>query len=55
MLQMIESGRGASAADMTILQIIDEEAAAYFTGQKTAAEVAKVIQSRVRLYVDENR
>lgn len=53
--RMIDRGRGASVADTMILQIIDEEAAAYFAGQKTAMEVAKIIQSRVQLYVDENR
>ncbi len=52
---MIDAGQGASMADTMILQIIDEEAAAYFTGQKTVEEVAKIIQSRVQLYVDENR
>lgn len=55
MRQLIDTGRGASVADTRILQIIDEEAAAYFAGQKSAAEVAKIIQSRVQLYVDENR
>ncbi|MCI8402188.1 MAG: extracellular solute-binding protein [Lachnospiraceae bacterium] len=55
MRQMIDTGRGVSPADRMILQIIDEEAAAYFAGQKPAAEVAKIIQSRVQLYMDENR
>lgn len=34
-------------------KIIKEEAAAYFSGQKTAAEVADIIQSRVQIYVNE--
>lgn len=37
-----------------ILKIIEEEASACFAGQKSAAEVAKVIQSRVQLYINEN-
>lgn len=38
-----------------LMNIINEEAAAYYAGQKSAEEVAKVIQSRVRIYVNENR
>ena len=37
----------------SIRNIINEEAAAYFSGQKTAAEVADIIQSRVQIYVNE--
>ncbi|WP_029321561.1 ABC transporter substrate-binding protein [Butyrivibrio sp. AE3004] len=36
-----------------VANIIYEEAAAYFSGQKTAAEVADIIQSRVQIYVNE--
>lgn len=36
-----------------IIQIIDEEAQAVFQGQKRAEDVAKVIQSRVSLYLNE--
>jgi ABC-type glycerol-3-phosphate transport system substrate-binding protein len=35
--------------------IISEEAAAFFAGQKTAQDVANIIQSRVQIYVNENR
>ncbi|MBR1931828.1 MAG: extracellular solute-binding protein [Lachnospiraceae bacterium] len=38
-----------------ITNIINEETASYFAGQKSAADVAKVIQSRAQVYVDENR
>ena len=38
----------------TLYNIIMEEAAGYLEGQKTAEEVAKVIQSRVKIYVSEN-
>ncbi|WP_408071042.1 extracellular solute-binding protein [Butyrivibrio sp. JL13D10] len=36
-----------------VANIIYEEAAAYFSGQKTAEEVADIIQSRVQIYVNE--
>ena len=39
--------------DRTIADIIFEEAAYYFEGQKTAVEVGKIIQDRVQLYLDE--
>lgn len=37
-----------------IWNIISEEAGAYFEGQKTASEVAGIIQNRVQLYLFEN-
>lgn len=37
-----------------IREIINEEAGAYFEGQKTASEVADIIQNRVQLYLYEN-
>lgn len=40
---------------LDILAIIEEEASAYLCGAKTADEVAKIIQSRVQLYLDENK
>ena len=40
--------------DMTIDQIIEEEAEAFFSGQKSAEDVADVIQSRVTTYINEN-
>lgn len=38
-----------------VIRIICEDAAGYYSGQKSAADVAGVIQNRVRLYVNENR
>ncbi|MCH5343604.1 MAG: extracellular solute-binding protein [Acetatifactor sp.] len=38
-----------------VVNIINEEAAAFFSGQKTAQDVAKIIQSRVQIYVNENQ
>ena len=44
-----------SVYDEELLNIINEEAEAYFSGQKSAQEVSKIIQSRVKIYVNENR
>ena len=41
--------------DEDIEAIINEEVASFLAHQKSAAEVAKIIQSRVELYVNENR
>jgi ABC-type glycerol-3-phosphate transport system substrate-binding protein len=38
-----------------IYKILSEEAAPFFTGQKSAKDVAAIIQSRVQIYVNENR
>ncbi|WP_024864620.1 ABC transporter substrate-binding protein [Butyrivibrio sp. FCS014] len=38
----------------SVYNIINEEVSAYFSGQKTAKEVAQIIQSRVSIYVNEN-
>ena len=37
-----------------IMEIVSEETGAFFAGDKTAEETAKVIQSRVQLYLDTN-
>lgn len=41
--------------DESLLNIIKEEAAPYFAGQKSAKDVAAIIQSRAQIYVNENR
>ena len=38
-----------------ILDIISEEAADYFNGSKSAAEVARLVANRVQTYLDEGR
>ena len=52
---MIENGKGVSDADRMVLQIVEEEAAAYFAGQRSAEDASHMIQNRVQLYVGENR
>ncbi|MCI8402225.1 MAG: extracellular solute-binding protein [Lachnospiraceae bacterium] len=41
--------------DSSLMNIVTEEAAAYFSGQKSAREVADIIQSRAGIYLSENR
>ena len=40
--------------DVSIENIVAEESAAFFEGQKSAEDVAGVIQSRVQIYINEN-
>ena len=51
---LIEGAKLPNDNDTDVLKIINEEADAYFTGQKSAADVAQIIQSRVSIYVSEN-
>ena len=38
---------------LVVLRIINEELRAFFTGEKSAEETAKIIQNRVGLYLKE--
>lgn len=51
----IESVTKRRYYNQDIQNIVTEETEAFFSGQKSAAEVAGIIQSRVQLYVNENR
>ena len=53
-MQLIDQAKPVSLGITQILELINEEAAGYFEGQKSVDEVAKVIQNRVQLYVDVN-
>lgn len=55
-LALIEKARPVSnsGGDSQIQNIILEEAAAYFQGQKSVDEVVGIIQSRINIYVSEN-
>lgn len=44
-----------SPSNEELSKIVNEEAAAFFNGQKSAKEVADIIQNRVQIYVNENR
>lgn len=53
MMNFIESLNHVYSHDEDLMNIIYEEAEAYFTGQKTAKDVAGSIQSRASIYVSE--
>ena len=54
-VEFIRSVNTRSYYNQDISKILVEEVEAYFTGQKSAQEVAQVIQSRAQIYVSENR
>lgn len=54
-LAFVKSVDQVYSYDESLLNIITEEAAPFFAGQKSAKEVADIIQSRVQIYVNENR
>ncbi len=53
--QLIDNAEPLASYNTQILSFINEEAAAYFSGQKSAKDVADVIQNRVSIYLSENR
>lgn len=55
MTDLIESADHMYYYDTNVMDIITEEAQVYFDGQKSAEEVAKIIQNRVQTYVNESR
>ena len=54
-VSFVESINRSGYYNEAINNIINEEAGAYFSGQKSAKDVAAIIQSRVQVYVNENR
>ena len=54
-VEFVYSVEKTNYSNDAVLNIIKEEAAGFFEGQKSAADVAAVIQSRAQIYVDENR
>lgn len=55
MINFIKSVTAVNNYDTKIQDIITEESAPYFSGQKTAAQAAEIIQNRVANYIAENR
>lgn len=53
--ELINSCDRAYSYDEQLWKIISEEASPFFEGQKSAQEAADIIQSRVQIYVNENR
>lgn len=52
-MELINDAKPFTMSQSKVLEIIDEEAAGYFAGQKDLDSVVKVIQSRIQNYVDE--
>ena len=50
---MVDGASVGSNYDTDIINIINEEAAAFFSGDKSAADVAALIQNRVGIYLGE--
>ncbi|MCM1027024.1 MAG: extracellular solute-binding protein [Roseburia sp.] len=53
-MALIKEAKPRATQNSQILSIISEEAAAFYAGQKSAADAADVIQRRAQTYVDEN-
>ena len=53
-MEYLQSVDSQCVYNETLNNIIMEETAGFFEGQKTAQEVAKIIQSRAKIYVSEN-
>jgi len=54
-LELINSVQSMAGYDEEIYNIIVDQTAAYFNGQKSARDTAALVQSRVNLYVNEHR
>lgn len=52
-MEVYENCQTVDSSNDDILKLVMDEAAAYFAGQKTAEETAKLIQNRVSLYLQE--
>jgi ABC-type glycerol-3-phosphate transport system substrate-binding protein len=55
MMELINSTTTLVSNDTQLLAIIQEEAAHFFAGKKSAKECADIIQGRIQTYVDETR
>ncbi len=55
LLEAIEHTTRTTSTNDEILKIVTEQAEAFFAGDKTAEEVAKLIQSKANIYVNEQR
>lgn len=54
-IEFVESIDKCVYYDEDIEAIINEEVALFFAGQKSTSDIARVIQSRVEIYVNESR
>ena len=54
-IELINSVDRTAVYDQSLLDIITEESAYYFSGEKTVDQVADIIQSRMSIYINEQR
>ena len=54
-MNLINNTTAVARYDESIMKVINEEVQAYFEGQKSVDDIAKMIQSRVKIYVNEQR
>ncbi len=54
LIAYVESVTATPFEDNNVMNIIYEEMGSYFSGQKTAEDVAAIIQNRIQIYVFEN-
>lgn len=55
LLELINTTTKVTDQNDSILNIVKEQAQAYFAGQKSAEEVARLVQSKANIYVNEQR
>ena len=53
-IEYSEAGNNRYYYNESVANIVNEEMGAFYSGQKSAQDVANIIQSRVQIYVDEN-
>lgn len=53
--ELLEGATTLSTYEEDIMTMINEEVEPFFDGKKSAQDVAKIIQGRVKIYVNENR
>ena len=54
-MELIESTTNFLDYDQSVLSIITEEAAGYLAGDRSVEEASRLIQSRVSLYIQEQK
>ena len=55
LMELIENTTKVQDYNSAIYDIVTEQSAAFFAGQKSAEEVAKLVQSKANIFVNEQR
>ena len=55
LMELINTTERAAEYNSSIFDIVQEQAQAFFAGQKSAEEVARLVQSKANIYVNEQR